>query len=92
MSMTMHVKAFIEKDETFMKMKKIWDACREAKIDPPDAVHDYFQDFRPDDPGIELRLKSPCLRKWSGVGEEGYEVVVEHLPKQVKVVRFYNAW
>jgi len=47
-------------DEEWRKMKKVWDACKEADIDPPGDVHDYFEGQDPNDlpEGLEVDLGS----------------------------------
>ncbi len=34
-------------DGTWKKMKKVWDACKDAEVDPPQEVEEFFGDEGP---------------------------------------------
>ena len=81
----------------FDKMKKVKDACNEAKIDYPQEVKDYFGDALNYDDfqyGVEekmLNIELP-LKDWHNDSQEGYELEIKDIPKDVKTIRFYNSW
>ena len=56
MSMTLSVKGFIAPDETWKKMKTIWDACIAADIQIPEMVYRFFNYEEPDSEGKEVEL------------------------------------
>lgn len=95
MSMSTYVVGFKPPDETWKKMKAVWDACEVAGIKIPDEVMEYFNHERPDDIGVKMNMSiktHECLSEYSGDGESGYEIDVTKLPKDVTVIRFCNSW
>ena len=94
MGMSTHVVGFRPPDERFKKLMKIYQLCREAGEVPPQGVMDFFNDEDPDPRGVQVNLeKSGCLKGWRGEsGDQGYEVDLTKLPKDVTVLRFYNSW
>lgn len=92
MGMSTHVVGFRPPDEKWQQMKAVWDACQAAHIAPPAEVEEFFQGEPPDDQGVEVRLDGQALREWTNEYASGYEVVVDKLPRDVTVIRFYNSW
>lgn len=93
MGMSTHVVGFKPPDDKFKKMKAAWDACRAAGIEPPEEVYDFFGGESPDANGVVVEIeKHACCSKWSEDMQDGYEIDVSKLPKDVKIVRFYNSW
>ena len=89
MSMTTTVIGFRPPDETWKKMKTVWDSCEKAGIDIPDEVFDFFNATDIDPNGIQVELPT---REWRNEGEEGYEIDVKDIPKNVTIIRFSNSW
>jgi hypothetical protein len=87
--MSTTVVGIVPPDEQWTKMKGIWDACKEAEIDPPQEVKDYFDCEEPDPKGMEIPIS---CEKWGNDMSSGYEVTVSKIPKKVKIIRFYNSW
>jgi hypothetical protein len=93
MSMSTHVVGFKAPDEKWRKMKSVWDTCRDAGVDPPDEVIQYFEGEAPDERGVEVDIEGmPCCREWKAEMEDGYEVEITKVPKGVTHVRFYNSY
>lgn len=99
MGMSTHVVAFKPPDEKWQAMKAVYDACNAAGVDPPSDVIAFFNDSEPDESGVEISSRGPgyklldWCREWDdGNGRAGYEVVIEKLPKDVSIVRFFNSW
>lgn len=96
MGMSTHVIGFKPPDETWQRMKAVWDACEAAGIDLPAEVDHYFQGERPDPAGVEVPktdlVKLGALREWDVGDSEGYEVELEKLPADIKILRFFNSW
>jgi len=91
-SMSVYVKGFTPPDETWLRMKAVWDACKTAGLAVPPEVQEFFGGAAPDPAGAETDLP---VRKWKGgeMGEsEGYELDVAAIPPHVQVIRFYNSW
>lgn len=92
MSMSTHVTGFIPPDEKWEKMKKVWIAAVDANIEIPREVEDFFDGQDPRDmPGREVRLGNAVM-EYRGDAVEGYEILLDKLPENVKTIRFYNSW
>lgn len=95
MSVSTHVVGFKPPDDTWKKMKAVWDSCEAAGIRIPKEVCEYFNDTTPDDSGVVITLeKHPCCKKYNNTNqaEEGIEITLSDLPKDVKIIRFYYSW
>ncbi len=93
MSMSTYVKGIIPPDETWLKMKAIYDSCIEADIEVPDKVMEFFDNEEPDNAGVVIDLgRRYICRKWQDDMSEGYELDVKDIPEGVQTLRFYNSW
>jgi hypothetical protein len=97
MGMSTNVIAFKPPGEKWQRMKAVWDACMAAGVDIPDEVARYFEHDVPDSAGVKIDravlVNTGALAAWGTEhGQEGYEVDVAKLPKDVTVIRFYNSW
>lgn len=99
MGMSTYMVGFVPPDEQWEKYKKVWFACKEAGIEPPDDVYDYFKGEEPSENGMEISIKyskvpevKSALKEYRHDTREGYEVDLTKLPKNIKVLRFYNSW
>jgi hypothetical protein len=97
MGMSTHVVGIKPPDETWKKMKKIWDSCLEADISPPPEVRNFFGGSPLDDAGVvveerELRHQYDAIEDYSADMSAGIEVDLTKLPKDIKIIRFYNSW
>lgn len=95
MGMSTSVYGFKPPDEKWLEMKKVYDACVEAKIPIPKEVDCFFEGEKPDDSGVRVQLRdTECLRRYSDSDycAEGFELVIDKLPKDVKIVLFLNSW
>ncbi len=53
----MHMVIGVRKpDDTWLKMKAVWDSCTAAKIKIPDQVVAFFNHNPPNNVGVEIRL------------------------------------
>ena len=91
MGMSTHVVAFREADEKWHKMKAVWDVCEESGVPIPDAVLGFFDYESPDPAGVEIEIPK---HEWTNGDtlQDGFEVHLDEIPKDVKVIRFYNSW
>lgn len=96
MGMSIHVTAFKPPDETWRKMKAVWDSCETAGVDPPNEVTKYFNYEYPDERGVEINENSlrelGAAAKYNETDRSGFEVDLSKLPPDVKVIRFYCSW
>jgi hypothetical protein len=92
--MSTHVVGFRPADEKWNRMKSIWENCEAAKVEIPNEVLNFFGHDAPrDKPGVEIELDSHrCCKSWSDDMRNGYEIDVSKLPKDLKIIRFYNSW
>ena len=94
MSMSSNVVAFRPPDEKWKKMKEIWDLCKETGVPVPEQVSYFFNYEEPDGQGVSVSLETlhGCLVEYKTEYSEGYEVHLDKLPPNVKIIRFYNSW
>lgn len=91
MSMGSYIVGFCKPDEQFQKMVAVYNACKEAHVDLPEEVSDFFDDTEPDASGMEIDIRD-SVEEWSGDMSEGFEIDISKLPKNVKYIRFYNSY
>ena len=93
MSMSTHVEGFYPPDEQWQKMKAIWDACEAAGVEAPRDVAKFFDYGSPDPSGVRTEAENTdWCRPWEDDGARGFEITVEKIPANVKIIRFYNSW
>jgi len=76
-------------DEKWKKMKKVWVACKEANIDPPKEVLEFFNHDDPSPLGVKVDIK---FEKINGLGAVTYIVKLDELPAGVNAMQFVNSW
>ncbi len=100
MSMSTSIVAVRDMRQQFDKMWAAKEACEKAGIDYPEELKKYFGS------NIDYDLKEsaeqemltyslsgkPGVVQWGTEMREGYEVDLRKLPKDVKIIRFYNAY
>jgi len=89
--MSTNVVAFRPADEKWKQMKAVYDACDKAGVSIPEEVDDFFNGEPPDEAGVEVAI-AHAMQEWNDDGGEGYEVDISKLPKDIKIIRFYNSW
>jgi hypothetical protein len=96
MGMSTHVTGFKPPDDTWARMKAVWDACAAVNIPPPREVDNYFQGVPPDPEGVEVTqddlINYGALRPWEDDHSQGYELLVDRIPQDTTVIRFRNSW
>lgn len=92
MSRSLNVEGFIPPDEKFKKMKAAYDSCVAAGVPVPEDVQHFFDDKPPDATGVRIGLsydkKYNAVTEYENEYSSGYEVNLEKLPKDIKVLRF----
>jgi hypothetical protein len=91
MSMSTTVVGFRPPDEKWQKMKAAWDGCKQAGVEPPREVTKFFEDYDPDPKGVRVNINAAVVIYKDDM-EEGLEVDIRKLPKDVTIVRFVNSW
>ena len=89
MGMSTHVVGVRPPNEKWKKMKQVWDACESAGITIPDDVLEFFDYETPDPEGVVVYV--PTRKYNDGNSQWGYEIHVKEIPKDVTIIRFYNA-
>lgn len=81
-------------DDKWKKMKAIFDACIKGDIEIPDEVDEFFDNEDPDPAGVIIDLTpgqyTDVARPWGDMDSDGIEITVDDIPKNVKILRFYN--
>jgi hypothetical protein len=94
--MSTHVIGFRPPDERWLQMKKIWESCINAGIDPPAEVESFFgEDGGPDPAGVVIDLDNTgCITEYSDADlcQDGIEIDVRKLPKDIYILRFINSY
>ena len=67
-------------------MKAVHDACLRAGVVVPEEVMEYFEGKSPDPKGVEVKLQN--LKPWARDMEDGFEIDINTLPADVKILRF----
>lgn len=89
--MGMHVIGIRPPDGKWLKMKAVWDACVAAGVSPPAAVEEFFCERTPDPRGVIVNIRG-AVTQYHTDAHEGFEVQIEALPADVKIIRFYNSY
>jgi len=82
-------------DATFQKMFDAYKACEEAGVEIPKAVDKFFNGEIPDPAGVVVSLRNKPgwgVEPWEDESASGFEVDLTKLPKDIKVLRFFNSW
>lgn len=83
-------------DAKWESMYKIYSACNNAGISPPDEVLNFFQDLRFDcieRKGIEVEIEgTSCVEEYSANSSDGYIVDITKLPRGVTKILFKNSY
>jgi hypothetical protein len=91
--MSTRIMGFKPPDQTWQRMKAVWDACEVAGVAIPAKVAEYFNHQTPDPRGVEVDLaRSLAVTKYITEGMDGYEVDLTKLPADTTVLRFFNSW
>lgn len=91
MTSSMWLHAYVPPDEKWQKMAKVYHACKDAGIDPPYQVEEYFEDGPPEPHGKEVSLNH-VAREYKAEMHWGLEINVSKIPKNATVIRFYIAY
>jgi type IV secretory pathway TraG/TraD family ATPase VirD4 len=91
MGMSTHVVGIKPADEKFNQMRSLWEACEKARVTIPLEVVEFFGGETPDEAGVIVDLEN-AVQPWRDDSADGYEVDITKLPKDVKIIRFYNSW
>ena len=89
MSVSYFVRGMMEPTEDYKKKYAAFKACKEADIEIPQQLWDYFGDDVPSEEGVSVKI--PYEEK-VGNGDMTYEVDISKLPPQVTKVQFIVAW
>lgn len=98
MGMTSYVIGIRPPDDKYKKMLAVYNACITANIVIPDEITDFFNGQDPDPAEVHIDLKdtgkNPCVLNYYDVegNSQGLEVVLDRLPKDIRILRFVNSF
>ena len=97
MSMSTCVMGIRPPDDEWKKRVAAWKACKEAYLDPPQELEEYFDNLNCYDPeedqGPLISLgDEPYCKKYNSEGASGFEIEIAKLPKGLTHIRFFNSW
>ena len=92
MSMSTHVIGFAPPDEKWKAMKSVYDSCINAGIYIPAEVENFFNGEKPDPAGVSTNIGFLASKWTDGDMCSGIEIDLSKLPKNVKIIRFYNSY
>lgn len=93
MSMSLHVTGIKPPDNKWTKMKRVWDACQVAGIEPPSEVTEFFEGEAPDDEGVKVDIEyHECCSELKEADQDGFVVDISKLPKGTKLLKFYASY
>jgi len=94
--MSTHVIGFKPPDTKWKLMRSIWESCEEANVTIPEDVYDFFNGEKPQEDGVKVSQKqladADAIRHYKGDMEQGYEILVDMIPSDIKIIRVYNAF
>ena len=94
--MSTHVVGFKPPDERWKQMKAARDACAAAGVPLPDAVDRFFGFEPPDDAGVTIPekqlIEDGVVTEYNDRYRDGYEIHLDKVPKDVKIIRVYNLY
>ena len=94
MGMSTHIVGFRPANDRWKKMKAVYETCAAAGIAVPEDVQRFF-DYEPpgNKPGISVDIKNcEAVSQWVDESKSGYEIDITKLPKDITIIRVYNAW
>lgn len=89
MGISTHIIGFRAPDEKWKAMKAIYDSCHAAGIGVPSEVELFFENGKPDERGVEVKIE---VAEWGNDYSSGYEVDLKKLPADLTHIRFYNSY
>ena len=95
MGMSSHVSGFVPVDETWKKMKEVYDACNAAGVKIPEDVDEFFDWCAPDESGVSIDIDAFVKEVQPYDSADGYEVDIKSLIEKfphIKSIRFVNSW
>jgi len=93
MGMSTHVIGFKPPDAKWRQMKKAYDSCHAAGVEPPKEVSAFFEWGAPDEAGVEVNIEAhECCTEYNEEMVDGFEIDVTKLPKDVTRIRFWNSY
>lgn len=92
--MSIKVVGFCPPNEKWHKMKALYDACAALNIDQPNAVDAFFNYEPPNKLGsiIDQDNLKDAIKGYSDDMEDGYEIEIAKLPKDVTHIRIYDSY
>jgi len=84
MSLSINIVGIKKPDDKFHKMKDVFDACVNARVNVPSSVIEYFNDMKPNDNGVCVELPSHAIKK---ISELGREIDLNLIDKDITMIK-----
>lgn len=93
MGMSTSVYGIVPADDKFKKMKAIFDLCEEQGIEIPEEVIEFFNNEPPTEDGVKIYMDGfDSVKKYTNDYQSGYEIHVDKIPNDIKIIRVVNSW
>lgn len=105
MGMSTYVQGIKPPDEHWQKMRDAWQACSDAGVSIPKELVAFFGDDAhtidgPDPRGVVVELGEihdddnlhDFVSLYRTGNQNGFEIDVDHIPKDIKIIRFIKGW
>jgi hypothetical protein len=94
MSMSTYVVGFADAGDVWQKHKRVYDACKDAGVSLPEETEQFFGfGKKPDPNGITVDLADhECCAPYKAEMQDGFEIDIRKLPKNIRKIRFYNSY
>jgi hypothetical protein len=90
MSVNISIIGYKPPDNNWKRMKAVYDACVMADVKIPQDVVKFFNGNPPSDLGVSVYMtseKREYCKDVSGGNGYGYEIDVEKMPKDIKIIK-----
>ena len=92
MSPCLVVQGIVPPDEKYKKMEEIYNLCKVMRIEPPAEVQQFFRYQPPDPAGMALELGASVMTPFNAEMQEGFDVQLDKLPPEIKILRVYISY
>lgn len=93
MGMSSYVYGIKKADKKFKEMLEVYNTCKKAGVTIPKEVIEYFNDETPDEKGVIVDLSEhECFTEGGDDGRDFFNVDIDKLPKDIKIIRFVNSY
>ena len=78
-------------NKKYKEMLKVYKSCVDARINIPVEVNEFFNYDNPEEKGVIVKLRN-SVTKYNKDMEDGFEVDLDKLDGDIKIIRFVNSY